>query len=244
VGRALAWLTCPISIAGRHPQGFYFVLVVNAATYALIGLVVEAIRAHHTRRLAGRVIGLGVLFIHAVAVGYGQAHGVLVQKQLYPDSGCPMVIKATYVPAARFLLVDPVAPGEQRWPLHVDFETRKGWIVVGALITVSGVSVEGSILPLKAEESMGSSEKKPASRPGPWLVQTFTIHTSASPQGMSGTVWLTGFGGIESVRVDSIYINGSGHSSPASVWVPPEKGACYAQKGGTEITSNQQPKSN
>jgi hypothetical protein len=52
VGRILAWLTCPISIAGRHPQGFYFVLVVNAATYALIGLVVEAIRAHHPTHLS------------------------------------------------------------------------------------------------------------------------------------------------------------------------------------------------
>jgi hypothetical protein len=47
VGRALVYLTCPIAIASRHPQGFYFVLVVNAATYALVGVVVEAIRAHH-----------------------------------------------------------------------------------------------------------------------------------------------------------------------------------------------------
>jgi hypothetical protein len=35
VGRALVYLTCPIAMAGRHPQGFYFVVITNAATYAL-----------------------------------------------------------------------------------------------------------------------------------------------------------------------------------------------------------------
>jgi uncharacterized membrane protein YhhN len=51
VGRALAYLTCPIAIARQHhPQGFYFVLVVNAATYALAGVVVETTRRYyHTR---------------------------------------------------------------------------------------------------------------------------------------------------------------------------------------------------
>jgi hypothetical protein len=51
VGRAFVYLTCPISIASHHPQGFYFVLVVNAATYALVGAVIEAIRAHHQTHL-------------------------------------------------------------------------------------------------------------------------------------------------------------------------------------------------
>ena len=46
VGRALVYLTCPIAIAGRHPQGFYFVLIANAATYALAGVVVETIRRY------------------------------------------------------------------------------------------------------------------------------------------------------------------------------------------------------
>jgi hypothetical protein len=50
VGRALAYLTCPIAIASQHPQGFYFVLVVNAATYALVGVVVETTpRCYHIR---------------------------------------------------------------------------------------------------------------------------------------------------------------------------------------------------
>jgi hypothetical protein len=47
VGRALAYLTCPISIAHQHPQTFYFVLVVNAATYALAGVVVETTRRYY-----------------------------------------------------------------------------------------------------------------------------------------------------------------------------------------------------
>lgn len=46
-GRALAYLTCPIAIASRHPQSFYFVLVVNAATYALVGIVVETMRRYY-----------------------------------------------------------------------------------------------------------------------------------------------------------------------------------------------------
>jgi hypothetical protein len=50
VGRALVYLTCPIAIAGQHPQKFYFVLVVNAATYALAGVVVETTRrCYHIR---------------------------------------------------------------------------------------------------------------------------------------------------------------------------------------------------
>ncbi len=47
VGRVLAYLTCPISLGGRHPQGFYFVLVANAATYALAGVVVETVRRYY-----------------------------------------------------------------------------------------------------------------------------------------------------------------------------------------------------
>jgi hypothetical protein len=51
VGRALVYLTCPIAIASQHPQGFYFVLIVNAATYALAGVVVETMRRYYKPRL-------------------------------------------------------------------------------------------------------------------------------------------------------------------------------------------------
>jgi hypothetical protein len=47
VGRALAYLTCPIAMASQHPQGFYFVLLANAATYALAGIVVETARRYY-----------------------------------------------------------------------------------------------------------------------------------------------------------------------------------------------------
>ena len=43
-------LTCPIALTRNHPQTFYFDLVVNAITYALIGAVVETIRRQYRTR--------------------------------------------------------------------------------------------------------------------------------------------------------------------------------------------------
>lgn len=48
----LVCLTCPVAIAGRHyPIALYEVLVANAVTYALIGLIVETLRRqlHHPK---------------------------------------------------------------------------------------------------------------------------------------------------------------------------------------------------
>lgn len=42
----LAYLTCPIALARQYALSFYLVLVANAATYALLGAVVEAMRGH------------------------------------------------------------------------------------------------------------------------------------------------------------------------------------------------------
>ena len=50
LGRALVYLTCPISLESQHPQGFYFVLIANAATYALAGIVLETTRRHYQIR--------------------------------------------------------------------------------------------------------------------------------------------------------------------------------------------------
>jgi hypothetical protein len=37
--------TCPVALAGKHyPIGLYEALTANAATYALIGLIVEGLR--------------------------------------------------------------------------------------------------------------------------------------------------------------------------------------------------------
>jgi hypothetical protein len=41
----LARVTCPVAIAGEHfPLSLYLVLAANAATYAVVGLVVETLR--------------------------------------------------------------------------------------------------------------------------------------------------------------------------------------------------------
>ncbi len=50
----IAWtllcLTCPIALAHHYALSFYFVLLVNAATYALVGSVVETMRRHYKPR--------------------------------------------------------------------------------------------------------------------------------------------------------------------------------------------------
>jgi hypothetical protein len=53
VGWALICLTCPVAAAGRHhAQTIYFALTVNAATYALVGAIVEAVRRYYRVRTA------------------------------------------------------------------------------------------------------------------------------------------------------------------------------------------------
>jgi hypothetical protein len=44
-----AEITCPILVAGSHlPLSLSWVLVANAATYALAGLIIETLRRNHT----------------------------------------------------------------------------------------------------------------------------------------------------------------------------------------------------
>ena len=46
VVRAALYLSCPVSYAGRYyPIKFWWVLLVNAATYAAIGSILEVLRA-------------------------------------------------------------------------------------------------------------------------------------------------------------------------------------------------------
>ena len=47
----LVYLTCPIALARHYALSFYAVLLVNAATYALAGSVVEAMRRNYKPRL-------------------------------------------------------------------------------------------------------------------------------------------------------------------------------------------------
>lgn len=44
---ALIYLTCPITLLRQYPMSFYVVLLTNAATYALVGIVVESIRRRY-----------------------------------------------------------------------------------------------------------------------------------------------------------------------------------------------------
>ena len=45
--RGVAYLTCPIALIHHYALSFYVVLLVNAATYALVGTVVETMRGHY-----------------------------------------------------------------------------------------------------------------------------------------------------------------------------------------------------
>jgi hypothetical protein len=40
------YLTCPVALVHHYALSFYFVLLMNAATYALIGTIVETTRRH------------------------------------------------------------------------------------------------------------------------------------------------------------------------------------------------------
>jgi hypothetical protein len=43
----LAYLTCPIALAHHYALSFYLVLLINASTYSLVGMVVEIMRRHY-----------------------------------------------------------------------------------------------------------------------------------------------------------------------------------------------------
>jgi hypothetical protein len=45
-------LTCPVAIVGSHyPVSVYLALVANVATYALVGLIVEAVRRQSAQNI-------------------------------------------------------------------------------------------------------------------------------------------------------------------------------------------------
>jgi hypothetical protein len=43
----LVYLTCPVALAHQHALSFYFVLLTNAAIYALVGTALETLRRHY-----------------------------------------------------------------------------------------------------------------------------------------------------------------------------------------------------
>jgi hypothetical protein len=50
----LIWLTCPITLLSSYPLGLYWVLLANAATYALVGLIVEILWQRLHRANSGK----------------------------------------------------------------------------------------------------------------------------------------------------------------------------------------------
>lgn len=49
----LVCLTCPVAIAHSHALSLVFVVLVNAATYALVGTVIEIVLRHHKNNRPG-----------------------------------------------------------------------------------------------------------------------------------------------------------------------------------------------
>jgi hypothetical protein len=47
----LAYLTCPVALGHHHPFSFTFVLLTNAATYALVGTLAETAWRHYSTHL-------------------------------------------------------------------------------------------------------------------------------------------------------------------------------------------------
>jgi hypothetical protein len=176
------------------------------------------------RRLLGRLIGLAVLLILAVAIGYGQTRDVTLETRT--TAGCPALVKAKYVPSARLVPVAPKASASMEaptWPLYVDFTPTLGKVVVQARITVRGISAQGGVIPAAAGDAQG-----------PWLAQTFEMSTASKDgsKAVSGTVWLTGYGAIESVRLDwAMFADGT-------TWTSSPQQRCYAAQTATKITSN------
>jgi len=46
IASILTRITCPIALLSSYPLSVYLVLVINAATYALVGTIVETLRQH------------------------------------------------------------------------------------------------------------------------------------------------------------------------------------------------------
>jgi hypothetical protein len=163
---------------------------------------------------------------------FGQSQPVVASAA--NNSGCPVMVTAKYVPGAT---VRPVVPGggNARQPLHVTFgtlvkEPRYGLNFPGpaievreARISVRGISEKGGVIP--AGVAAGS--------PSPWLEKTFTVDVAANAAGvLSATIWLSGYGAVSDVRVDSMtYADGK-------TWKASEQETCHASTGTILRSSN------
>jgi len=164
----------------------------------------------------GLLAGMCLLTLGGLGVGaQGQAKPVVAEA--VRQGSCPSVVTARYVPGAALRLVNPGKAGEARKPLYMSFGAvgqGEGERITQALVTVRGMTEKGGVIPAGAVAA------------SPMLERTFSVNVGANPAGLqSGTVWLTGFGGVGDVRVDSITY-GSGR-----VWKAAADGGCHAHMG-------------
>jgi hypothetical protein len=160
------------------------------------------------------VVFLGVSSV--TALGFGQAQSV-VAREAPVSAGCPVVVTAKYVPGATIRPVQPDAGGVERQPLHVSFgplAAKQELKIEHAQVTVRGMTEKGGVIPAGVSAS------------SPWLQKTFTVDVAMNAAGvLSSTVWLSGFGSVSDVRVDSItYANGT-------VWNVSAEEKCHAPTG-------------
>jgi hypothetical protein len=153
-----------------------------------------------------------------VATMAAQAQTQPVVAQASQGRDCPMMVTARYVPGAALRPVNPGTPGEARKPLNLSFgpaSTVATERITQAQVTVRGMTEKGGVIP--AGTAPGS----------PLLERNFSVNVAANAAGLqSGTVWLTGFGGVGDVRIDSItYGNGR-------VWKLESSQSCHALTGG------------
>ena len=159
-------------------------------------------------------MGLAVGLSGAPVLGQSQK----VVAEAVPVGRCPTTVTAKYVPGAALRPVNPGSPGEARKLLHLSFGpagTADGERITQALVTVRGISEKGGVIP--AATTAATS---------PWVERTFSLNVGVNPAGLqSGTVWLSGFGGVSDVRIDSItYAN-------RKVWRSTAQQSCHAYTG-------------
>jgi hypothetical protein len=168
-------------------------------------------RPDYFNRLPRLALLLGTCSL--TTAGFGQA------QEEPRNTGCPVLVSAKYVPDAAIRPVRPEPGSVVRQPLHITFgEVAHGQDlkILHAQITVRGITEKGGVIPVGSVQSPQS----------PWVEKAFTVDVARNPAGiLASTIWLTGFGGVSDVRVDSItYANGT-------VWNASENKICRASTG-------------
>lgn len=165
-------------------------------------------------------------------------------------AACPVTIMASYMPGAALRPITPVSAASgltttrstaasaspaapattaERRALHLSFGPAPApgeEAITSASFTVSGIDERGGIL-LTSTSAPVATQARDAGKPGsPMIEHSYTIRVAANPAGLqSGIAWLTGFGGIRQVRIDSLTY------SSGRTWSPKANSTCEAYTG-------------